>query len=126
MVQFLLPLGKPFDHSCRTGHSQSDKVTVQTVGKAGSPSQKTFDVTRNVDVRAIHNRAAKLSDLKSGDAVCVTEKEGKVTKIAEQNGAVIKLGQSTKWPGYSSGSRPAMGTANTTVLEALGPSPPTG
>ena len=68
---------------------QNDKLTVGITGRDGKQSEKTLDVEKNAAVRDMHGKTAKLSDLKSGEIVRITEDNGKVSKIDEENVATI-------------------------------------
>ncbi len=69
--------------------SQNDKLTVEITGRDGKQSEKTLDLEKDAAVRDRHGKTAKLSDLKPGDVVRITEDNGKVSKIDEQNVATI-------------------------------------
>ena len=69
--------------------SQNDKLTVEITGKDGNQSQKTIDLDKNVEVRNAEGKAAKLSDLQSGEVVSITEDNGKARKIEQENVATI-------------------------------------
>ena len=81
--------------------SQNDKLTVQITGRDGKPSEKTLDLEKNAEIRDMHGKTAKLGDLKPGEVIRITEDNGKVSKIDEENVATITKGRRKKWDGHS-------------------------
>jgi len=69
--------------------SKNEKVTVLITGRDGKKSDKTLTLEKDAAVRDIHGKPAKLSDLKAGEVVRVTEDNGKVSEIEKENAAVI-------------------------------------
>ena len=69
--------------------SQNDKLTVTITGRDGKQSEKALDIEKDAAVRDIHGKTAQLSDLKPGMVVRITEVNGKVSKIDEENVATI-------------------------------------
>ncbi len=69
--------------------SQNEKLTVTITGRDGKRSEKTLDLEKDTAVRDIHGKIAKLSDLKPGSVVRVTEDNGKISEIEQENVATI-------------------------------------
>jgi hypothetical protein len=69
--------------------SPNEKMTVGITGRDGKRLEKTLDLEKDAAVRDIHGKVAKLSDLKPGAVVRLTEDNGKVSEIEEENVATI-------------------------------------
>lgn len=83
-------------HRCRgtVVKVDADKhtLTVKTMDardKNAKEEEKTFTVADDAKIMNASGKEEKLSELKSGDNVCLTEKDGKVTKVREH--AVAKI-----------------------------------
>jgi hypothetical protein len=63
---------------------QNDKITVKTSDKSGQQSEKTFTISDDAKLRDSDGNSVKLKDFKSGDDVAITEKDGKLTEMQEQ------------------------------------------
>ncbi|HKD37301.1 MAG TPA: hypothetical protein VKB78_10885 [Pirellulales bacterium] len=69
--------------------SQNDQITIQTTNKEGKQSEKTLSLDKNAEIHTSGGKTAKLSDLKPGEEVRITEHDGKVTKISCESAATI-------------------------------------
>jgi len=72
-------------------------ITIKTISnddKAAKEQEKTFTLADNAKIMDSSGKEEKLDALKAGDAVCLTEKDGKVTKVREHAGAkIVKVDQ---------------------------------
>jgi uncharacterized protein YigE (DUF2233 family) len=69
--------------------SDKDSITVELQDKSGSKHEQTFQLGKDVEFRDSSGSKEKLSDLKSGDDIVITQKDGKVCEIKEQDEATI-------------------------------------
>jgi len=69
--------------------AQKDSVTVKVCDKTGQEQEKTFQLSKDVDLRDSSGKTAKLSDFKVGDDIVLSQKDGKVTEIKENDEATI-------------------------------------
>jgi len=69
--------------------AQKDSVTVKMTDKSGQEQEKTFQLSKDVDLRNSAGKTAKLSDFKAGDDIVLSQKDGKVTEIKENDEAMI-------------------------------------
>lgn len=69
--------------------SQNQKISFAVTGQDGKQMEKTLDLEKDAAVRDIHGKTAKLSDLKPGAVVRLTEDNGKVSEIDQENAATI-------------------------------------
>lgn len=83
-------------HRCRgtVVKVDADKhtLTVKTMDahdKDAKEQEKTFTVADDAKIMDSSGKEEKLSELKSGDSICLTEKDGKITKVREH--AVAKI-----------------------------------
>ena len=69
--------------------SDKDSITVELQDKSGSKHEQTFQLGKDVEFRDSSGNKEKLGDLKAGDDVVITQKDGKVCEIKEQDEATI-------------------------------------
>jgi hypothetical protein len=63
---------------------QNNKVTLQVCDKSGQHHEKTFTISDDATLRDSDGHSAKLKDFKAGDEVAITQKDGKLTEMKEQ------------------------------------------
>jgi uncharacterized protein YigE (DUF2233 family) len=68
---------------------QKDSISVKLHDKSGKEQEKTFQLGKDVEFRDTSGKTAKLDDFKVGDDVVITEKDGKVCEIKENDEATI-------------------------------------
>jgi len=68
---------------------QKDSVTVKMTDKSGKEQEKTFQISKDTELRGSTGKTAKIDDFKSGDDVVLTQKDGKLTEIKESDEATI-------------------------------------
>jgi uncharacterized protein YigE (DUF2233 family) len=69
--------------------AQKDSITVKMTDKSGQEQEKTFQLSNDIDLRNSAGNTAKLSDFKAGDDIVLSQKDGKVTEIKENDEATI-------------------------------------
>jgi uncharacterized protein YigE (DUF2233 family) len=69
--------------------AQKDSITVKMTDKAGKEQEKTFQLSKDVDLRDSTGKAAKLGDFQVGDDIVLSQKDDKVTEIKENDEATI-------------------------------------
>ena len=69
--------------------AQKDSVTVKMTDKTGKEQEKTFQLLKDVALRDSEGKTAKLSDFEAGDDIVLSQKDGKVTEIKENDEATI-------------------------------------
>jgi hypothetical protein len=69
--------------------SDKDSITVELQDKSGSKHEQTFQLGKDVEFRDSSGNKEKLGDLKAGDDIVITQKDGKVCEIKEQDEATI-------------------------------------
>ncbi len=69
--------------------SQNDTWTVETMDQNGKEQAKTLQLSNNIKYLNAAGKKAKADSFKSGDDVCVTEKNGKVTEVRKEAEAKI-------------------------------------
>jgi hypothetical protein len=69
--------------------TQKGSITVKITDREGKEQEKTFQTSSDTDYRDSNGKSAKLSDFKAGDDVLITQKDGKLTEIKEDNEATI-------------------------------------
>jgi hypothetical protein len=69
--------------------AQKDSITVKTADKSGQEQEKTFQLSKDVELRDSTGKSAKLGDFKAGDDIVLSQKDGKVTEIKENDEATI-------------------------------------
>src|SRR5689334_300408 len=68
---------------------QKDSISVKLHDKSGKEQEKTFQLGKDVEFRDTSGKTAKLHDFKVGDDVVITEKDGKVCEIKENDEATL-------------------------------------
>jgi hypothetical protein len=68
---------------------QKDSVTVKMTDKSGKEQEKTFQISKDTELRDSTGKTAKIDDFKTGDDVVLTQKDGKLTEIKESDEATI-------------------------------------
>jgi hypothetical protein len=68
---------------------QKDSVTVKLTDKSGKQQEKTFQISKDTELRGSTGKTAKIDDFKTGDDVVLTQKDGKLTEIKESDEATI-------------------------------------
>ena len=68
---------------------QKDSITVKSQDKSGKEQEQTFQLSKDIAYRDSSGQTAKLADFKVGDDVLITQKDGKITEIKEDDEATI-------------------------------------
>jgi len=68
---------------------QKDSVTVKLTDKSGKQQEKTFQISKDTELRGSTGKTAKIDDFETGDDVVLTQKDGKLTEIKESDEATI-------------------------------------
>jgi hypothetical protein len=68
---------------------QKDSITVKMTDKSGKEQEKTFQISKDVVCRDCAGKTCKIDDLQAGDDVVLTQKDGKLTEIKENDEAQI-------------------------------------
>jgi hypothetical protein len=68
---------------------QNDSITVKMTDKSGKEQEKTFQISKDTELRGSTGKTAKIDDFKAGDDVVLTQKDGKLTEIKESDEATI-------------------------------------
>lgn len=69
--------------------SQQHKISVKTVDKQGKTNEQSFQLADDTKFLNAAGKDAKLSAFETGDYVCMTEQDGKVTKLRKNAQAKI-------------------------------------
>jgi alpha-glucosidase (family GH31 glycosyl hydrolase) len=69
--------------------AQHDKLTVKCCDKSGQSQEKSLQLSSDVAFKDSSGKTAKRDDFQAGDDVVITEKDGKVTEIKENDEATI-------------------------------------
>jgi hypothetical protein len=70
---------------------QKDSVTVNLTNKSGKQQEKTFQISKDTELRDSSGKTAKIDDFQTGDDVVLTQKDGKLTEIKENDDATITI-----------------------------------
>ncbi|HEY2413670.1 MAG TPA: hypothetical protein VGI40_15575 [Pirellulaceae bacterium] len=68
---------------------QKDSITVNLTDKSGKQQEKTFQISKDTELRDSSGKTAKIDDFQTGDDVVLTQKDGKLTQIKENDEATI-------------------------------------